>query len=272
MLRQLVVLAIHLDGMGLKEESDEVGAFLREFLEKEPAMDKSASLQGSVFMHIGGPSGSGKTSLLEKIASLYPEVICKDLDEFDEEAEKILGLKSGWKSSEKLWDNFGEDLYLVKQNLLDNFISSHSGRKIILAGIESEGEYSLIFHPQHRILLNTSAAESLSRRIRRDKALSGGAGFWDDPAGLESELLEGEKIIKGLSSSGYLPLSSRQILDFLESEMNGMDKLAAYNAPRAGKKRWSIKYKGKINCSNPKGFSQRQYCRRKSRGGKYKKV
>jgi hypothetical protein len=45
-----------------------------------------------------------------------------------------------------------------------------------------------------------------------------------------------------------------------------------YNAPRTGKmkKRWSAKYKGSINCSNPKGFSQKQYCKRKRSGGKYK--
>ena len=45
----------------------------------------------------------------------------------------------------------------------------------------------------------------------------------------------------------------------------------ADNKPRAGgKKRWSKKYKGSIDCNNPKGFSQKQYCKRKSRGGKYK--
>ena len=48
-------------------------------------------------------------------------------------------------------------------------------------------------------------------------------------------------------------------------------KIARYNAPRVGKKRWSIKRKKGINCSNPKGFSQKQYCKRKARGGGYKK-
>jgi len=44
-----------------------------------------------------------------------------------------------------------------------------------------------------------------------------------------------------------------------------------YNKPRAGgKKRWSVKYKKSINCSNPRGFSQIQFCKRKKRGGKYK--
>jgi hypothetical protein len=45
----------------------------------------------------------------------------------------------------------------------------------------------------------------------------------------------------------------------------------SYNKPRAGgKRRWSVKYKKSINCSNPKGFSQKQYCKRKRKGGKYK--
>ena len=47
-------------------------------------------------------------------------------------------------------------------------------------------------------------------------------------------------------------------------------KKSKYNAPRVGKKRWSTKYKKKINCSNPKGFSQKQYCKRKKRVGSYK--
>lgn len=44
-----------------------------------------------------------------------------------------------------------------------------------------------------------------------------------------------------------------------------------YNAPRGKmKSRWSTKYKKGINCNNPKGFSQKQYCKRKKRGGGYK--
>jgi len=45
-----------------------------------------------------------------------------------------------------------------------------------------------------------------------------------------------------------------------------------YNTPRTGKmkKRWSVKHKKSIDCSNPKGFSAKQYCKRKQRGGKYK--
>jgi hypothetical protein len=43
------------------------------------------------------------------------------------------------------------------------------------------------------------------------------------------------------------------------------------NKPRKGmKSRWSVKYKRSIDCNNPKGFSQKAYCARKRRGGKYK--
>lgn len=44
-----------------------------------------------------------------------------------------------------------------------------------------------------------------------------------------------------------------------------------YNKPRKNmKSRWSVKYKKSIDCNNPKGFSQKNYCKRQKRGGKYK--
>lgn len=45
----------------------------------------------------------------------------------------------------------------------------------------------------------------------------------------------------------------------------------SYNKPRKNmKRRWSVKYKKSIDCSHPAGFSQRQFCKRKRKGGKYK--
>lgn len=42
------------------------------------------------------------------------------------------------------------------------------------------------------------------------------------------------------------------------------------NEPRAGmKKRWSMSRKRNVNCSRPRGFSQKNYCKRQKRGGKY---
>ena len=52
--------------------------------------------------------------------------------------------------------------------------------------------------------------------------------------------------------------------------MNFKEWLNEYNEPRKGmKSRWSTKYKKSINCSHPKGFSQKNYCKRKKRGGHY---
>lgn len=42
------------------------------------------------------------------------------------------------------------------------------------------------------------------------------------------------------------------------------------NRPRRGmKSRWSLKYKRSIDCAHPKGFSQKNYCKRRARGGHY---
>ena len=35
--------------------------------------------------------------------------------------------------------------------------------------------------------------------------------------------------------------------------------------------KWSLKYKRSINCRKPKGFSQKQYCKRKNRKSKKKR-
>lgn len=61
----------------------------------------------------------------------------------------------------------------------------------------------------------------------------------------------------------------RTNLDYGERGSSPENNAEDYNASKKDKK-WSIKYKRKINCSNPKGFSQKQYCKRKNRGGAYK--
>lgn len=67
------------------------------------------------------------------------------------------------------------------------------------------------------------------------------------------------------------------LTDFLEdsgimkSDIEKINDAKDYNKPRGNhNSRWSTKYKKSINCSNPKGFSQKQYCKRKNSGGKYK--
>lgn len=71
-----------------------------------------------------------------------------------------------------------------------------------------------------------------------------------------------------LKQSGFLsaPFNTVSVSYFKEDNLVKED----YNKPRVGTKRWSVKYKKSIDCNNPKGFSQKQYCKRKKAGGKYK--
>jgi hypothetical protein len=59
--------------------------------------------------------------------------------------------------------------------------------------------------------------------------------------------------------------------DYASADKEFQKYAKKYNAPRGKmKSRWSTKYKRSIDCNNPKGFSQKNYCKRKRRGGKYK--
>ena len=165
-----------------------------------------------IFAHISGPSGSGKTTIMEEISSLCPDVVAKDLDEFDEEATEWLGLDPLWKQT-----SWSEELqmehYKVKQDLIDNFIKENAGRDIVLVGLHEEGGDSLHFDAKHKILLNTDPAESMRRRIDRDKGLSSTYQFWKDHDAMASEWEESQRIVESLTSEGYTPMSREEILD-----------------------------------------------------------
>jgi len=60
-----------------------------------------------------------------------------------------------------------------------------------------------------------------------------------------------------------------EFLNDSEKSKSTIKKSSKYNAPKKGhKSRWSVKYKRKINCKNPKGFSQKQYCKGKRKKSK----
>lgn len=167
---------------------------------------------GEVFAHISGPSGSGKTTLMEEIASLHPDVVAKDLDEFDEEATEGLGLDPGWKQTS--WsEELQREHYKIKQRLLDNFIEENAEKRTLLVGLHEEGGDALHFNPRHKILIDTGPTESMRRRVKRDKKLSSTYEFWKDQGAMASELEESEKIIQSLTSEGYAPMSREEILD-----------------------------------------------------------
>lgn len=178
-------------------------------LKKEAASIIKLS-QKEVFAHISGPSGSGKTTLMEEIKALNPDVVEKDLDEFDEEATKEMGLDKNWKQTSWSEDTQKEH-YAIKQSLLDDFIERNAGSKIVLVGLHSEGDDQLTFNAKHKILLNTDPKESIKRRIKRDRE-AGGWNFWDDKDSLRSEMEESERIVNDLKLEGYTPMLPEEIL------------------------------------------------------------
>jgi hypothetical protein len=68
---------------------------------------------------------------------------------------------------------------------------------------------------------------------------------------------------KGSESPRYVDAQTRSLASTSENvhESN--------NPRKAMKSRWSLKYKRSINCKNSRGFSQKNYCNRQRRGGKY---
>ena len=63
---------------------------------------------------------------------------------------------------------------------------------------------------------------------------------------------------------------SGDFLEALRDYVVGVLNEARRNRPRKGmKSRWSLKYKRAIDCSHPRGFSQKNYCKRRARGGHY---
>jgi hypothetical protein len=149
---------------------------------------------------------------MEEIASLYPDVVAKDLDEFDEKATEEMGLDFDWK--QKSWsEELQREHYKIKQSLLDHFIEENSGYRILLVGLHEEGGDSLHFNAKHKILINTSPTESIRRRIQRDKKLSSPYEFWKNQGAMDSELQESERIVQDLTSDGYISMSKKEILD-----------------------------------------------------------
>jgi hypothetical protein len=93
-----------------------------------------------------------------------------------------------------------------------------------------------------------------------------------DAAQISSALEIVSKVKEGILTEQQAIIFLIQFLQLPEEVAKSFFVSEAYNKPRAGgKKRWSVKYKKTINCSNPKGFSQKQYCKRKRKGGAYKK-
>ena len=89
----------------------------------------------------------------------------------------------------------------------------------------------------------------------------------DIPAGYRMFVSPEEAM--NLLSKMDTPEGRKQVYVFLNKRIKKKNDWYTPQQLEEGKK-WSRRYKTSINCSNPKGFSQKQYCKRQKRGGKYK--
>jgi hypothetical protein len=89
----------------------------------------------------------------------------------------------------------------------------------------------------------------------------------DIPAGYRMFISPEEAMV--LLSKMDTPDGRKQVYVFLNKRIK--QKKNWYSPEQLEEaKKWSRKYKTSINCSSPKGFSQKQYCKRQKRGGSYK--
>ena len=85
----------------------------------------------------------------------------------------------------------------------------------------------------------------------------------------------GDEDFRSLSRVDYL----RKEAEYFKKEIEDKEKKELSTATKenpTGKKvmyggKWSLKYKRSINCRKPKGFSQKQYCKRKKRKSRKKR-
>jgi shikimate kinase len=167
--------------------------------------------ENEVLAHIAGASGSGKTTLGNEISDFDSSIIVKDLDEFDDESESILGYSNIMKKD--YTDEMLFNLSKTKQQLMDDFIEK-STKPIIFIGHHTEGDHILHIPTKNKFLLNIDAKTSALRNYQRSQK--------QDPKYRKSieEIPQDEKeaneIINWLLKNGYKPLSREQILQWIK--------------------------------------------------------
>jgi energy-coupling factor transporter ATP-binding protein EcfA2 len=166
--------------------------------------------KADVVAHIAGPSGSGKTTLLSKLRISIPDLVVKDLDDFDTEARK----KLGWKGVKKkeYTDEMLSKLHTARQVALNSFLKHNKDRKVVLGGHHIEGPNVTTIPEGHKFLLNTGALQSAVRNVRRSKNSGGLKGYGDIPRFWR---IAG-KDIKQLRGMGYVNRSPSQIEEALQ--------------------------------------------------------
>lgn len=154
-----------------------------------------------ILAQVDGPAGVGKTTLMEKIAKCGYSVI--DLDLFDEQASKEMGLDDGWKSSDLYSDKLLAKVHRLRQRLLDNWLEENDPDRSIVFGIHTEGKTRYKVNAATKILLTDDVSRIVDRRIKRDKL---------DEADRPSLRRETLGHIKELKALGFVEMEANDVL------------------------------------------------------------
>lgn len=173
-------------------------------LQKALLLVKRASQ--SILAQIDGPAGVGKTTLMEKIEKRGYSVI--DLDVFDEQASKEMGLDAGWKSSEQYSDKLLAKVHKLRQKLLDNWLEENDPAKSIVFGVHTEGDTRYRINTDNKMLLIDDVSKIVDRRIKRDGLDE------SDRTSLKKETLSHIKELKDL---GFIPMKADEVLVMFNS-------------------------------------------------------
>jgi ADP-ribose pyrophosphatase YjhB (NUDIX family)/energy-coupling factor transporter ATP-binding protein EcfA2 len=163
-----------------------------------------------VFAHIGGASGSGKSTLLEALQKLRPDIVTKDLDEFDEKATEQLKLPPKWKTD--YTDEMIQQLAARRQQLMDRWIARQK-KPVILGGHHVEGDSVLDVHTDNKLLLDTPAWLSAWRAYKRSQN--------EDPqhrrrlTELPQDWMEARRDVSKLRQMNYIPHTKDEIIALL---------------------------------------------------------
>lgn len=175
----------------------------------------------NILAHIGGVSGAGKTTLLNKIVEQHPNILVKDIDEFDEKAKDELNIH--WHHDTPFSDDDLDKLTKRKQELLDDYIKQNKNKEIVTAGIhfEDDDKFELNIPARLKLMLNTKPLTGSWRAYWRSKKLHDDGNPYAAYSILEAlrHWKENKKIYKGYKQRGYKEESSEQIQNIINKAL-----------------------------------------------------
>jgi len=187
----------------------------------------------NVIAHLTGQAGSGKNYFIDNfLIKAYPNLVVKDLDDFDDEADAVVASGPADKSWRADFDNIDQELarehFEQVQDLLNSFISQNKDSQVFLVGMSvftwvKDGNNSLdVGSPRFKFYLDVPHEIAAKRRLDRDikKGLFGDSvpdseSYKDHiAADIEYAKIEKDKLL----SMGYILKNPEEIIEIIGNE------------------------------------------------------